>query len=218
MQSCSIFFPPVQHHCQQWHFQVWRWVLFYVLPPHNGCKPLCWFSPCLNLDLWNFIIIDEWGPLVLAASISSGVQSCPTDTGHLTRAYLSNKYSAGCRLTLHIANTRPCKFPSMTPSGRVNFFSNHRWSSSNAVSDLFSHQCHRTLSRFGVGCTAAANMLDSQFLLRLAPDWECTSDSRIKFSAINCGWLVWIKSIGLACVVDCAIVLRISLLTFLVLR
>ena len=31
------------------------------------------------------------------------------------------------------------------------------------VADLFSHQCRRTLSRFGVGCTAAANALDSRF-------------------------------------------------------
>ena len=69
---------------------------------------------------------DEWGTLVTAASISSGVQLLLTETGHPTRAYCSNKFAAGCRLPLHIGNTRPRNFPLMTPSGPVN-------SSSNAI-------------------------------------------------------------------------------------
>ena len=115
-------------------------------------------------------------------------------------------------------DTRPRNFSSMTPSGPVNSSSNRRRSSANAVSDLFSQQCCGTLSRFGVGCTAAVNALDSRFFLWLAPGRECTSDSCLKFNAQNCGWTVQLKSIGLACVFDCTVVLRPSLLTLLMLQ
>ena len=97
---------------------------------------------------------DEWGPLVTAASISSGGQLRPTETRHPTRVYRSNKFASGCCLALHIENTIPRNFPSMTPPVPVNPSNNFRQSSSNAVSDLFSHQCCGTLSQFGVGCTA----------------------------------------------------------------
>ena len=120
---------------------------------------------------------DKWGPLVTASSISYGVQSRPTETRHPTCAYCSNKFAAGCRLALHLGNMRPRNFPSMTPSGPVNSSSNLRWSSANAVADLFFHQCCRTLSRFGVGCTAGASALGLHFFLRLVPDQEFTSDS-----------------------------------------
>ena len=103
------------------------------------------------------------GPLVTAASISYGVQSRPTKTGHLTRAYCSNKFSALCRLVLYLENTRPRNFPWITPSGPVKSSSNRRRSSANSVTDQFFHQCRETLSRFGVGCTAAVNVLDSRF-------------------------------------------------------
>ena len=119
----------------------------------------------------------EWGILFTAASISYGVQSRPTKTGHPTHVYCSNKFAAGCRLAFHLGNTIPCNFPLMTPSGPVNSSSNRRRSSSNAVADLFFHQCCVMLSRFGFGCTAAANALNSRFFLRLAPGQECTSDS-----------------------------------------
>ena len=113
---------------------------------------------------------DEWGPLVTADSISSGFHSRPNDTRHPTRAYCSNRFSAGCRLALHLGNIKPRNCPSMNPSGPVNSSSNRRQSSSNIVADLFFHQCSGTLSRFCVGCTAAANALDSRFLLCLALD------------------------------------------------
>ena len=161
---------------------------------------------------------DEWGKLVTADSISSEVQSCPTKTGHLTRAYCSNKLAAGCRLALNLGNLRPRNFPLMNPYGPVNYLSNRRQSSANAIADLFTNQCHGTLSRFGVGCTAAANTLDLRFFLRFAPGQECTSYSCLELNAQNCGWGVRLKSIGLACVFKCAIVLRISLLTLLMLR
>ena len=108
---------------------------------------------------------DEWGTLFTDASILSGVQSRPTETGHPARAYCSNKFAAGCRLTLHLENTRPRNFPSMTPPGPFKSSSNRRWSSANAVADLFSHQYRGTLSRFGVVCTAAANALNLRFFL-----------------------------------------------------
>ena len=84
---------------------------------------------------------DKWGPLVTAAYKSSGAQSRPTETRRPTRAYCSNKFAAGCCLALRLVNTRPRKFPSMNPYGPVNSLSNRRWSSANAVSNLFSHQC-----------------------------------------------------------------------------
>ena len=141
----------------------------------------------------------------------------PTKTGHPTRSYCSNKFVAGCRLTLHIGNAIPRNYPYMTPYVPVNSSNNSRRSSANAFDDLFSHQCRGTLSRFGVVCTASANALDSRFLLRLELYQECTSDSCLKFSAHNCGWAVRIKLIGLACVADCANALRLLLLTLLVL-
>ena len=82
---------------------------------------------------------DEWGPLVTDAYISSGVQSRPTDTRHPARTYCSNKFAARCRLALHIRKTRPRNFPRMTPSDPVNSSSNRRWSSANALADLFFH-------------------------------------------------------------------------------
>ena len=91
---------------------------------------------------------DEWRHLVTAASVSSGFQSRPTETWHPTRAYCSNKFSAGCCLALHLGNMRPRNFSYMTSSGPVNSSSNRRCSSVNAVADLFSHQCCGTLSRF----------------------------------------------------------------------
>ena len=142
--------------------------------------------------------VDDWGPLVTAASISSGVQSRPTETGHTTRAYCSNKFSARYRLTLHLGNMRPHNFSSMNPSGPVNSSSNRLWSSANAFADPSFHQCCGTLSRFGVVCTASANALDSRCFLWFAPGRECTSDLCLKFNARNCGWSVRIKSIGLA--------------------
>ena len=51
--------------------------------------------------------------------------------------------------------------------------------------------------------------------LWLAPDQECKSDSCLKFSGHNCGWAIRLKSIGLAWVVNCTVVLRISLLNLL---
>ena len=106
----------------------------------------------------------------------------------------------------------------MNTSGTVNSSSNHCWSSVNAVADLFYHQCRGTLSRFGVGCTAAANALDSHFLLRLVSYWEFTYDSCLKFISRDFGWGVWLNSVGLACLVYFPIVLRVLLLTFLVLQ
>ena len=79
----------------------------------------------------------KWGTFVTADSISSGVQSRPTETGHLTRAYCSNKLAARCWVALRILNKRPCKFPSMTPSGPVKSSSNRRRSSANAVAEMF---------------------------------------------------------------------------------
>ena len=89
-------------------------------------KPFADFS---RVSSWIYEIAsssnaDEWVLLVTAASISSGVQSRPTETGHPTRTYRSNKFSARCRLALHLGNTRPRNFPSMTPSGPVNSLSN----------------------------------------------------------------------------------------------
>ena len=131
---------------------------------------------------------DEWGPLITAAYISSGVQLRPTETGHPTHAYCSNKFSTRCQLALHLGNTRPRNFLSLTKSSPVNSSSNLSWSLENTVDHLYFHQCHGTLSCFNVGCTATANSLDSHFLLRLALDWECTSNSCLKFSAWNCRW------------------------------
>ena len=161
---------------------------------------------------------DEWGPLVSTVSISSGFQSRPTETRHLTRSYCSNKFAAGCRLAFHLENMRPCNFPSMTPSGPVNSMINLYQSSSNAVPDLFFHQCRGRLYRFSVGCAVAANTLDLRFSLQLAPDRECTSNSCLKFSAQDCGWAVRLKLIGLACMVDCKILLQILLLALLMLQ
>ena len=149
----------------------------------------------------------------MGAFSSSGFQLCPIETRHLTRGYTSNKFATGCRLALHLGNTIPRNFQSMTPSGPVISLSNRRRSSANAVDDLFSHQCCGTLSHFGVGCAATANTFKSLFLLRFTPDRECTSDSCLKFSVRNCGWEIRLKSIGLACVFDCAIVLRLLLIT-----
>ena len=59
--------------------------------------------------------------------------------------------------------TRPRNFLSMTPSGPDNSLVNHRWLSANAIADLFFHQCRRTLSRFGVGCTSADHALELRF-------------------------------------------------------
>ena len=160
----------------------------------------------------------EWGSLVTSASISSGVQSRPTETGHLTHAYCSKKIASGCCLILHLRNTKPFNFSLMTPFVLVNSSSNRRRLSANTVSDLFSCQYRGTLSLFGVGCTTAANALDSRFLLRLAPYRECTSDSCLKLSARNCVLAGRLKSIVLSRVVNCEILLRISLLTLLVLR
>ena len=128
-----------------------------------------------NASTWIFEIAsstnsDEWEPLGTAASMSSGVQSLPTMTGHPICAYYSNKFAARCRLDLHLGNTRPRKFPSMTLYGTVNPSSNCRWSSYNAVADLFSDKCRRTLSCFGVFCTDSANVLDSRFFIWFAPD------------------------------------------------
>ena len=106
----------------------------------------------------------------------------------------------------------------MNPYGRVNSSSNHCRSSSNAVAYLFYHQCCGTLSLFGVDCTAAANALDSRFFLQLALDWDCMSDSCLKVSARTCWLAVRLKLISLACLFDCAILLRILLLTLIVLR
>ena len=106
----------------------------------------------------------------------------------------------------------------MTPSGPVNYLSNRRQSSANTIDELFTHQCHGPLSRFGVGCTAATNTPDLRVFLRFAPGQECTSYSCLELNAQNCGWEVRLKSIGLACVFKCAIVLRILLLTLLMLR
>ena len=113
---------------------------------------------------------NKWGPLVTAAYISSGSQLRPTETGYPTHAYFSNKFDAGYILALHLENIRPHNFPLMTPSVPVNSSSNWRWSSANAIADLFFHQCCWTLSSFGVGCTAVANALNLRFLLRLVPD------------------------------------------------
>ena len=54
---------------------------------------------------------DEWGPLVTAASVSSGIQLSPTESGNPARAYCSNKFAAGCCLALHLGKTIPRKFP-----------------------------------------------------------------------------------------------------------
>ena len=105
----------------------------------------------------------------------------------------------------------------MTTSGPVNSSSNCRQSSANAVADLFSHQCHGTLSCFGVGYTAAAKAIDLRFFVRLALDREYTSNSCLKFSAWNCRLAVRLTPIGLSCVVNCTIVLRVLLLTLLML-
>ena len=106
----------------------------------------------------------------------------------------------------------------MTPSGPGHSPSNRRQSSANTVTDMFFHQCIGTMSYFVVGCTAATNTLNSRFYLRLAPELDCTSKSCLKFSAPNCGWAVRLKLIGLACVIDCTIVLQLSLLTLLFLQ
>ena len=161
---------------------------------------------------------NDWGTLVTAASISSGVQSCPTETGHPTRAYCSNKFSSGWRLALHLGNTIPHNFPPMTSYRLVNSSSNHRRSSANAVAGMFIHQCRVTLSRFWCWLCSCRQRARLALFLRLAPDQECMSDLCLKFSARNCGWAVWLKSILLACVIDCAIVLRLSLLTLLMLQ
>ena len=63
---------------------------------------------------------DEWGPLVTAVSISSGVQALPSETVHTTHAYCSNKFAAGCRLAPHLVNTSARDFPLMNPFGLVN--------------------------------------------------------------------------------------------------
>ena len=115
-------------------------------------------------EIASFSNADEWGLLVTAAFILYVVQSRPTKTRHPTRAYCSKKISAGYHLALYLRNTRPRNFPSMTPSRPVNSSRTCCRSSYNAAADLFSHQFSGTLSRFGVGCTAAANALDSRFL------------------------------------------------------
>ena len=128
-------------------------------------------NPCSDFSCastWIFEIAsssndDEWGILVTDAFISYGVQSRLTKIGHPNRAYCSNKFASGCCLALHLGNTRPCNFPLMNPYGPVNPSSNRRQSWANAVSDMFFHQCCGTLSRFVVGCTAAANALDLRF-------------------------------------------------------
>ena len=56
------------------------------------------------------------------------------------------------------------------------------------------------------------------FFLWLESDRECTSESCLKLSARNCGWAVPLKSIGLACLVNCTIAMRISVMTLLVLQ
>ena len=106
----------------------------------------------------------------------------------------------------------------MTPFVPVNSSSNWCRSSANAVANLFYHQSCGTLSRFGVGFTVAAYSFDSRFLLRLRPDWECTSKFCLEFITHNCGWTVRLKSIDLACEIDFAIVLRLLLLTLPVLQ
>ena len=80
---------------------------------------------------------DEWGTLVTPVSISSGVESRPTKIGHPTRAYYSNKFSAGCRLALHLGDKRPRHFQLMNTSSPVISLINHRWSSDNDVVHLF---------------------------------------------------------------------------------
>ena len=60
-------------------------------------------NPCANFphaSTWISAIAssynaNEWGTLVTAASISSEVQSRPTETGHTTCAYCSNKFPPG---------------------------------------------------------------------------------------------------------------------------
>ena len=113
---------------------------------------------------------NEWGALVTTDSISSGAQLRPTKTGHPTCAYCSNKLASECCLALHLENTIPCKFLSMTPSFRVNSSSIRCRSSANTVADLIFRQCCGKMSYFGVGCTDYANALNSRFLLRLALD------------------------------------------------
>ena len=72
----------------------------------------------------------------------------------------------------------------MTPSGPVNSSINIGWSSGKAVDDLFSHQSRRNLSRFGVGCTSAANALDSRFLSGSL--WvECARLTRVLNSVVG---------------------------------
>ena len=134
-------------------------------------------NPCANVsrastwicEIASYSNVDEWGRLVTSASILSGDQSHPTETRHPTCTYCGNKFATECFLALHLGNTRPCNFPSMTPSGPVNYLSNLCRSSVNAVADLFFHQCCKTLSPFGVGCAAATNTLDLCFVIWLAP-------------------------------------------------
>ena len=114
---------------------------FYFMLSHLTifAKPCAAFS-CASTWMYENVSssnYDEWGTLVNTDSISSGAQSRPTKTGHPTRAYCSNKFSAGCCLTLHIGNTIPHNFPSMTQSDPVNSYSNRRRSSANAFADLF---------------------------------------------------------------------------------
>ena len=128
----------------------------------NPCAAFSRASTCI-FEIASSSNADEWGTLVTAAPITSGFQSRPTETGHPTRAYCIKTFAAGCHLTLHLGNTRPHNFPSMTPSGTVKSPSNCRRSSANAVADLFLHQCRGTLYFFGAGCTATANALNSRF-------------------------------------------------------
>ena len=161
---------------------------------------------------------DEFGTLVTAASISSGVLLHQTDTRHPTCAYCSIKFAAGCCLALYLENTRPHYFPSMTPSEPVNYSSNRRWSSANSVADLFFYKCLGMVSCFSVGCTVAAAPLKLRFLLRLDPGRDCMSDLCLRSDTWNCGWAVQLKSRGLARSVKCTIESHILLLTLLVLQ
>ena len=141
----------------------------------------------------------------------------PTETGHQTRAYCSNKFSARCRLALPLGNTIPRNFPSMTPSVPVNSSSNRRWSSSNYVADLFFHQCRITLSHFWCWLYSCRQRAGLAIFLRFAPGLECTSDLCLQINARNCRWAVQLKLIGLDFCFDCTILLRLSLLTLLML-
>ena len=108
---------------------------FCFMPPHltmvaNTCAAFSHFCA----SSYN---ADEWRPLVTDDSILSGVHLRPTETRHPNCAYGSNKFAAGCRLAIHLGNTIPRNFPSMTPSVPVNSSSNRRPSSSSAIADLF---------------------------------------------------------------------------------